>query len=238
MIERRILDITRPAHGPMDLNAGRPNAKDALYTGGFTLISLAVGAIGALVVVWALPLDVYATWSALRVIGCVFGGLVGFFGLSFAWNMGRITIEEWRDYQGRKSEWHSVQIRMYERANGLENIREYSSLELRPELARDVLALGLALHWRYVNGANARRDLHSVRSLEESVYLDGGNRAILIGKLSGTAPEKVSALFAKLGWVRNRRPGYAGDWAPESFDDVINLFTRNWSKVDRSQHDE
>jgi len=221
----------------MDLNAGRPNAKDALYASGFTLLNLVVASIGALIFVWALPKDAFATWSAVRVVGCAFGGMVVFFGMGFAWHMGRITTQEWRDYQGRKSEWHTVQIAMYQRANGLEHIREYSEHELRPDLARDVLALGLALHYRYASGVQ-RRDLHSVRSLEESIYIDAGNRAILIGKLAGTSPEKASALFAKLGWVRNRRPGHAGDWVPQSFEDVIDLFARNWSKVDRIQNDQ
>lgn len=228
MINRNFTELYRPATGPMDLDAGKPNAKDAFWSALFTLVSLLFSAIGCWLAVWSIP-DVFA--NKLWYILTAFGALLALFGLRFAWSMGNATIIEWEAYQIRKNQWHEVQLQAYRELKGIEVVRTYSEFELSPKYASHVLLAGLAVHYNMANSrSNGRSVPYSVRSLQEKLYI-GSNHTILIGELKGTNPEQMSKLFADLGWIKNRRGGASGDWVPKTLDELVSSFLNNWTKL-------
>lgn len=230
MLSRNVTELIRPAQSAMDLDAGKPNAKDAFFSGGFTLASLLFAAIGCWLSVWSLPRQ-YDD-SSLWYVATGFGSLLALFALRMGWRWGNMTIEEWADYQYRKQEWHEVTIEAYRALRGQERIISYGEYELNPALAHHVLLAGLAVHRSVMQSGSGRAVPYSVRSLEEKLYIgNNASNTVLVGELKGTAPEKMSNTFAQLGWVRNRKDGKAGDWAPQSVDELINTFTQNWGKV-------
>lgn len=231
MIERKATTTVRPISGAMNLDAGSPDPKQAFFTAGFSLLSIFVAAIGALIFVWSVPQEYDARWSVIRVVGCATGIMVAFSAFTYAFIIGNVTVSLWQGYQRRLSDWHEIELEMYQRANGSETIRELSQLELTPDVASHVLITALAIQWRLQRGATYNHAPWSVRGLEEKVMLDGGSNAILLGELNGTKPEAMSSRLAQLGLVVGRKAGFEGNWTAQSFDDVFSRVASNWHKL-------
>lgn len=232
MINRSVSQTIRPINGAMDLNAGKPDPKHALFTAGFTFASILVIALGGLLITWSMPNDnPYARWNAFRVIGVSTGGLLSLFSFRYAWSMGNITINLWTGYQRRLQDWHEAELDMYLSQNGVEVTTEVSQFELTPQIAGHVLLTALAIQHQLNSGIKTGHLPWSVRGLEDKLYLDGSNKAVLIGEITGTRPELMSERLAQLGLVRNRKPGSAGEWGVQSYDQVFEAIAKNWSKL-------
>lgn len=233
MIERKYAVTTRPASGAMNLNENKPDAKQAALTAAFTFGAILIMGLGALIIVWSSP-DPYGGWSAPRIIGAFTGGMLALFSFRYAWSMGNITIALWQGYQARLLDWHNAELDMYLAQNGVETIQEISQLELTPDVASHVLVTALAIQYRLARGDTRWRHAPwSVRGLEEKQYLSGTANAVLLGELTGTRPEAMSERLAALGLVIDRKPGSAGNWAPQSFDDVFATIAKNWHRLSK-----
>jgi hypothetical protein len=241
VIQRSIVETTRPAYSQVDLNTGKPDASQATHTALFTAGALAVSSIGGGLVFLCLPswgfsdnllsyvfITVGLSW---RIIPVIFGSLLVFFGVRYAWAMGNLTIEAWDLYQSRQDEWHRVTIASFKAMQGVETIREYSSLEIKPDMAKDVLLMGLFMQYQISKGTSGRSVPYSVSSLGTKHTLNNAHHTIVIGELTGINPEKMSRLFAELGWVQGRRKNVAGNWVPTSYEDVFTKFIERWPKL-------
>jgi hypothetical protein len=228
MIERKVSQTIRPSSGSMNLDAGKVSGTEAFVMAGFSLASILVMALGGILLVWASPKYSYE-FNAYRAIGMLTGGLISLCGLRFAWSMSSLMLHSWKAYHKRLADWHEAELDMYLDQRGVETITEVSQLELTPNVAGHVLLTALAIQHRLMT-QDVRQPLWSVRALEDKLYLDGGTNSILIGELNGTKPERMSETLAQLGLVRNRREGVAGDWVPQSYEDIFSLVARNWHR--------
>jgi len=240
MIERRVTETTRPAIGPMDLNAGKADPSVSAKNGAITLSAIFVFGIGIVIFSYSIPtfdpyLDTMGTWLlkffGIRLAGILVGALISVIGLRFSWYLGTITVNEWQQYQYRKSQWHNAQLRAFQMMQGVETIREYSKLEFNPSKPADMLLIALYMHYRMnKRTSNDRSVPYSVNNLGE-IWLGGSDNSVLLGKLTGIDPEKTSKLLADLHLVQGRKANVAGNWVSESYDQVFDTFAKNWPKV-------
>ena len=229
MIEKRVSQTVRPSSGSMNLDQGKIDAKEAFVMAGFSLASILIMALGGILVVWSSPKMSY-DWTWYRAIGMLTGALIALMGLRFSWAMSNLMLHSWRAYHDRLYEWHTAELDMYKAQQGVETVTEISQLELTPNVAGHVLLTALAIQHR-LQTQDVRQALWSVRALEDKLYLDGGQNSILLGEITGTKPELMSTRLAQLGLVRNRKEGSAGDWTPQSYEDVFSIIAKNWSKL-------
>lgn len=234
--------LTRPALAPMDFNAGKPNPKDALFNSGLTLLFVLVAAIGAWISIVfgprsgesALPMEYnFIGWA--RAIGLLMGWATAATCIRFALSYGSITEKGWTSYYNRLEDWHTISIAAFRDQGGQEVEDTLTTWELRPTLARDVLAVALCIHreMRLDRATRAYEWPYSTRGLDRSLYLSSESKGnqVLIGSLTGTRPEEVNAIFTQLGLIRGAKPGYAGAWAPRNEGEVIELVASNWNKL-------
>ena len=214
----------------MNLNENRPDAKQAFLTAGFTFASLIIMSVGGSLVVWSSP-RYLEQLNAYRVIGMFTGLLVAIFALRFAWSMGNVTVGLWTDYRDRLLDWHNAELDMYLAQSGVETTTEISQLELSPAVAGHVLLTALAIQYRLTRGERYSNAPWSIRGLNEKLYLSGTSNAVLLGEITGTRPELMSERLAQVGIVRNRKPGVAGDWSVNSYEEIFDLIAKNWSKI-------
>lgn len=230
MLERKVSQTIRPSSGSMNLDAGKVSGTEAFVMAGFSLASILVMALGGILVIWSSPKYSY-DMNAYRGIGMLTGGLISLCGLRFAWSMSSLMLHSWHAYHRRLADWHEAEISMYLAQQGVETVTEVSQLELNPRIAGHVLLTALYIQYRLQHTEKLNQSLWSVRSLEEKLYLDSSNHAVLLGELNGSKPEAMSSTLAQLGLVKNRREGVAGDWTCQSYDDVFSTITKNWSKL-------
>jgi hypothetical protein len=222
-------------HGPMDLDHGKPNAKDALLAGSFTLAATLVAAIGLMLIAWSQP-KFDEQWNAFRVIGTLTGVAVAFRAFVFSERMFKLTISLWSDYRDRLADWHEAELNAYQAMNGQEQITEVSQFELSPNVPYQFLITALVIHHQLQQAQRLSLRLdyapYSIRGLEKGLWL-GNDRSnsIFIGEFRGTKPERVSEQLAAMGFVADRQPGYAGRWVPQTTDEIFDQFIRNWHKT-------
>ena len=212
----------------MNLDAGKISGTEAFVMAGFSLTSILVMALGGILLVWASPKYNFEMTS-YRAIGMLTGGLIALCGLRFAWSMSGLMLHSWHAYHQRLADWHEAELKAYIDQSGVETITEISQLELTPQIAGHVLLTALAIQHR-LQTQEVKQALWSVRALEEKLYLDGGSNSVLLGEINGSKPEQMSATLAQLGLVKNRREGVAGDWTPQSYEDVFNIVAKNWHR--------
>jgi hypothetical protein len=237
--------ITRPAQSPVDLNAGKPDPKEALFNAGLTMLFLVFGALGAWVSVAfgphrgenLNPFD-YGFVGYVRAVGTFLGWAVAGTALHFAWIYSDITKRGWRSYHDRLEAWNDAMLSAFDTAGGQETLENTNIIEIKPVLARDVLAVALCIHQEMKQDRTKREYEYpySTRGLDRSLYLSSQGRGnqVLAGTLTGTRPEAVNAVFRQLGLVRGATPGYAGTWAPRNEGEVIELIAGNWHKLGRA----
>ena len=234
MIEKRYSVTTRPTSGAMNLNDGKPDAKSAMGNAIFTLVALLCTGFGAMGFAWASPkadpFTGYLQWSAISVIGMFVSATSVVVCFRFGWAMGNITVRQWEDHLSRMRDWHKAELWAYTAQDGVETTHAVSVYELDPNVASHVLITALLIQYQLVQGRQLRTLPWSVRGLEDRLELSTGTNAILLGELPGTKPERMSERLAELGLITNRKPGSAGDWAAQSYDDVFAQF-RNWAKL-------
>lgn len=231
MIQRSVTQNVRPAEVPVNLNVGAPDAKQALFTAGFTFGAILIAAIGAGIAALSFPRSALDQWNALRVIGIVMGIAIAATAFVYAFVMGNVTVGLWQGYQKRLNEWNDAALDMWYAQNGVETTTEISQLELTPSIAGHVLLTALAIHHRLAQSPRYSNAPWSVRGLEDKIYLAGTNNSVLLGEITGTRPELMSERLYQLGLVRDRKPGAAGVWVPESYDQIFEMVARNWSKI-------
>ena len=218
----------------MDLNAGKPDPKEAAFNALFTLGAYLIAGIAALAFVWSLPetdFTGYIAWHLTNVIGILVSGLIVFATLRYGWAMGNITVKLWHGYHSRIERWNDEVIRSYRAMHGQEITNTVSIYELDPNVPSHVLITALLVQHRLAHAANQRELPWSTRGLADRLELTSGNNSVLLGELGGTRPERMSMRLAELGFISNRKPGSAGNWVPQSYDDIIENYARQWSKV-------
>lgn len=232
MIQRKYETTTRPASGAMNLNEGKPDAKQAALSASFTLGAILCMSLGALVFSWSVPTSDFGQiqWSAFNIVGLVTGSFIGFFALRYAWSMGNITVVLWEDYLARLRDWHKAELWAYTSQDGVEVTQAVNTYELDPNVASHVLVTALLIQHQLTHQSTHGTLPWSRRGLEDKLMLSSNRSAILIGELTGTRPERMSERLAELGLITNRKPGYAGDWVPEDYEDVFN-YIAGWSKL-------
>jgi hypothetical protein len=234
MLEKRFSQTTRHSPGAMDLNQGKPHAKDAAMNAAFTLVSLFVASLAALAFTWFLPKQDFTgkmLWNAGNVIGVLFSPLIIIVSLRFGWSMGNVTVNLWESYLKRMNAWHHAEIQTYLNMQGTETTNSVSLYELDPNVPKDVLITAMLIQQQLTQGNDMRVTPWSVRGLEERLELSSGNNSILVGELQGTRPEKMSTRLAELGLITDRHVGSAGKWTPQSYDDVFYLVSKNWNRL-------
>lgn len=230
MIEKRFSQIVRPSTGSMNLDTGKIDGKEAFIMAGFSIASILVMAIGGILLVWSSPKYSY-DWTWYRGIGMMTGGLISLCGFRFAWSMSGLMLHSWHAYHQRLADWHDAELQTYLDQRGVETEVTFSQTEILPEVAKDVLITALLIQYRLQRDQRYQHAPWSTRGLEEKLYLDSNANAILIGELRGTKPEVMSSHLAALGLVINRKPGHAGEWAMQSFEEIFDRVGRNWGKI-------
>lgn len=205
--------VRRPVDPPVSLDDGRLEVGRAAMAGGFVLGSLTVASLGG--------------W--LVAVGSSTGAaLVGFFGLGVSLvslTIGGcvfyISIAEWLDRRRRVEDWHIATLEAWREQGGAETVEQVSEWSLSTENPGHVLLTALWVHMRVQQGAETP---YSARQLRGPLLI-AGRRAGELSKLGG---EQMGRRFAELGLIAGRAEGRAGEWVPETADQVIELVTDRW----------
>jgi hypothetical protein len=195
------------------LDDGRLDVGRAAVLAGFVFGALLLGALGA----WGAAAQLGGGSGAVMLLGLAvallawgFGGAVGYLGAL-----------EWLDRRRRVEEWHAAALAAYEAAQGAETIEQVSEYTLTTSNPAHVLLAALWTHFRLREGVETP---YSARKLAGPLFL-AGRRAGELSKLGG---EEMSKRFAELGLVQGRAEGRAGEWIPESAEEVWDTVLGRW----------
>lgn len=200
----------RPAAPPVDLDAGRLDVVRAALAGGFVVLALLVTLAG----VWIVSA---AESTLLRWFGATLAGVALLFGGVVLW----ISVSEWLDHRGRIADWHAVSLDAYERLQGAETVQQVNEFELSVNNPGHVLLAALWIHQRVQQGQETP---YSTRAMQGPIFLATRR----VGNLSKLSSELMGRRLAELGLIDQRREGTAGEWVPQSADEVLDLVTRKW----------
>lgn len=216
---------TAPAPPPMDLDSGKPNARDALLTGGVTLAFWAAAAAGGWIAALFGPhgYETIGEIGIARLIGFAFGMLVGCAGLVLGIDFARLTRRSWISYERRKEEWQDAALTAWEQQRGQVVEEQSNEWELRADKPDEVWYFITAMHRAARQGQDAP---WALRRLEEGVWM--GTRKLAIN--SNQARLMVDNL-ATMGLIRGRTERHPGTWVPETLDDAAELYDRNAKRV-------
>lgn len=212
--------VRRPIDPPVTLDDGQLDIQRAAMAGAFVLAALAVAALGFWLVHVGSSIGAYivgffglgVSLVALTIGGCVF----------------YVVLSEWLDRRRRVEEWHIATLAAWQQQGGAETIEQVSEWALSIDNPGHVLMAALYVHMRRVNGEETP---YSTRSLVGPVLI-AGRRA---GELSKPGAEQMGRRFAELGLIAGRSEGRAGEWVPQSADEVIEIVTNRWG-VGRGIH--
>jgi hypothetical protein len=209
----RITELTqskRPIAPPMDLNAGRLDVTRAALAGAFVLVALLVALLGLWIVGRSVGLLGLGLGLGLVVLGLGLGLVVLV-----------VSIREWIDHRARVEAWHALALESYRKNQMSETIEHVTEWTLTIENPAHVLLAALTVHLRQRQGNELA---HSTRQLAGPIFLAGRR----VGDLSKMQAESMSRQFARLGLIEGRSERIAGEWVPQSADEIITLVTRNW----------
>src|SRR5687767_12790897 len=102
---RTTTTISQPAHGPMDINAGKPEWRELLPLFGIVLLALLVAALGAAGLVAAWPRTEYEV-SGWRWLGAITGAAFAWGGGTVAWSLRAAIVRSVTSWQDRLGDWH------------------------------------------------------------------------------------------------------------------------------------
>ena len=243
MQETKLIKAVRPAQSPMDLNAGKPDPKEALLNSGVTALFLITATVGALIFVIFLPSrgDSIAFWEYNfigygKMIGLLTGLSFAIFGALNARLYSSVTKEGWASYYRRLEDWHNAMLEAFDNTGGQESVTQISSYSIDPKIPAHTLAVALAVHQALEASGNktARGYAYSTRGLNGSQFFRTSNGLLLAGELFGTKPEELNRLFVELGLITNQKPGYAGEWACRSIEEVMSKVLNNWYRLGKA----
>jgi hypothetical protein len=231
--------ITRLATSPMNLDSGKPQAHEVLFSSALTLLFILLSAIGAWVASLFGPRQMeslfpgdYTFIGIYRLIGVLFGISVSGFCILNAVTYSSLTRKGWISYHNRLQDWHDVTIEAYLETKGKEEMVNVNIFEVNPRVPADVLAIALCVHQKLKQGTEFRTLPYSVRGLEGSHFLTSSRgNMILVGIVEGTKPEELKALFVQLGLIVGASPRSAGNWVPRSEAEVIDCIVSGWGKL-------
>lgn len=205
--------VKTPAPPPIDLDSGRLDVARAALAGGFSLGALVIAAAGGWLVVWS--------WSTGAWFGLVVGLVVNLVGLVFGGVVLWVSVSEWIDHRERVADWHAVALETYSAADGAQTMERVSEWELSADDPAHVLIAALWTHMRVRAG---EENPYTVRKLLGPVFLADRR----VGDLSKGAAESMGKRFAALGLIAGRSERSAGEWMPESADDIVQLVLSRW----------
>lgn len=205
--------VRRPINPPVTLDDGRLDVGRAVALAGFVFGGLLVGTLGA----WGAATQVAGGSGAALALGVAVAALAWGFGGT----VGYLGAMEWLDRRRRVEEWHNAALDAYEEASGAETVEQVSEYTITTTNPAHVLLAALYTHFRLQEGVETP---YSARKLTGPVWL-AGRRAFELSKLGG---EEMSRKFAEMGLVQGRADGRAGEWVPETAEEVWELVLRRW----------
>lgn len=213
----------KPAQLPVDLRDARLKLAEAIQLLGFSLLALALAVVGVSVALAVTP-QPPAAWSGFRFWFFLFGSGIGSLCVYVAWQVVRLMIASWQDY--REWCWMYVEVDIQGRqvTHNTEQETTVTAWELSTSTPRDVLLVALAVHYAVKAGNTAA---HTVRGLQGDKWLGG----IRLGDVNTTQAQRMSKALAQLGLVSGKGEKKAGEWVPESTEEVLQLVDGNWSRV-------
>lgn len=216
--------LTQPT--PMDQDAGRLVANEALQLAIIAGGALALGSVCVLIAQLAVGGDSYEPGPirALRSFGVLLGASGGFLAYGFSFVVSWLTVRGWIAYQERLERWHFAQLAAYEAAGGQQTEREVriSAMTLAEPL--HVLAVCLSVVERH---KETGRVTWSGPALRGEIWLG----RLRMGDLGKSDAEQFSTALATLGLVKGRKTGAAGQLATTDPGEVIELVKRNFGKL-------
>lgn len=232
MIGRTFQQTVRPSAPPIDLNSARldPHSwRMALIGGG---IYLGVGML--LVALWALvaPHE-YDDPGRFRLVMTYTSGSLGLLLLFLGAYALLLPYRRERLHERRVEAWNKLTMQERLDQGGVEVIQEVTEWELQPEHPGHVLLAAIAVQARLAQPSN--RVPYSTRALQEGAYIGSKAHLVKLGEMTAPSAERMAARFAELGIIQGRdgRTRAPGEWVPESFEDVIEIFAENWRKTSR-----
>jgi len=223
---RSTYKATAPATPPMDLDSGKPNARDALLSGGVMVAFWGAAALGG----WLAALFGPHGYEGLgeicvaRLIGWAFGLAVGLSGFLLGLDFARITRRSWLSYERRKEEWQDATLAAWEQSQGQFVEEHTNEWELRADKPDEVWYFISAMHRAVQAGQDAPLALRRVT--EEGVWM--GNRKLAIN--TNQARLMVDNL-ATMGYITGRTERHPGNWVPDTLDKAAEIYDRNAKKV-------
>jgi len=208
---RTTTTVSAPAHGPMDLNATKPQFRELAPLIGLAFLSLLPAIIGGALVIFAWPgesdYDGIGGWQALA-IGA--GALLCYGGGSFFWTLRKALTHGISSFYSRVDDWHVAQLEKYQESDGRLLATQITEWHLVTTDARHMLLLLLYVH---LTGRTP-----SIRSLTEGPLLVKANhRAYSLGRMSQDQASEALALLAHAGVLLDRSPRNAGRLAVMDF---------------------
>lgn len=207
---------------PMSLDVGRLSAGDAFRLLGLAIASLAVASVGALLAWLAWPGELLLI-SMFRFIFLCLGLLVAGLGVGLAGLVIYLTQVDWFAYQHRLADYHKLVVDSHKATGGVDIERTVTGWELSSTMPAHMLVLALSVHQAVMEG---NLDFSS-RGLIGDRWLLG----LRLGDVNQSQARQMSQMFPALGLVAGRKGGNAGEWVPQSTDEVIQLVTKNWTKA-------
>lgn len=211
---------------PMDEDAGRLVANEAIQFAGICGASLAIGCVCVMLAQASLGGDSYdpAPLRTLRSFGLLLGALGALVAFTFGGVVAWLTLRGWFGYQDRLDRWHFAHLAAYENAGGQQTERELrvSTMTLHEPL--HVLAVALAVVERHNETGKVT---WSGPALRGDVWLG----RLRLGDLGKSDAEQFSMAMSTLGLVRGRKAGAAGQLVTTDAGEVLQLVKKNYGKL-------
>lgn len=201
------------ASPPMNLDNGRINWREAIHLFWVSVVGSGVATLGVFLIYLVFP-----PASGGHVALLIFGGMLTALGLSLAstWLLG---MASWRSYERRLTDWNQLHMKIWKKQQGIDTTRTIKTWELQADDFRDVLLSALGTHAQVLQGTETP---WSKRKLEGSMWL--GTRR-LGDVIDGS---RMRTRFSELKLITGSEERNAGEWMPRSFDDVIEIISKNW----------
>jgi hypothetical protein len=211
---------------PMNEDAGRLVANEAIQFAGIAGASLAIGSVCVLIAQASLGGDTFdpAPLRWLRGFGLLLGASGGLLGFGFAGLVLWLTIRGWVSYQERLERWHFAHLAAYEAAGGQQSERELKITSLSLAEPLHVLAVALAVVDKH---NETGRITWSGPALRGDVWIG----RLRVGDLGKADAEQFSTALSTLGLVRGRKAGAAGQLVTNDLAEALQLVKRNYGKL-------
>lgn len=221
------IESSRPAPPLMSYEAGRFDARDAAGKLGLVLAGLFVAAIGATLESLIAPEYLEPTRAQAAWIG--FGSGLQLTGKATAFIGLAMLVWAWVAYEWRKHKAFNQDLASRELNGGLEIDRAVSVTDFDADVPIHAFAYCVSIHRRELErqergGGPAP---WAYRNATGPLMI-GGRRMLTVDEYEA---REAAKMLEQLGMVRGRGDKSAGVWVPESYEELIDLFDRNWRRV-------